>query len=217
MVRTNAHHAWADSVVNNRSEQPNSRQRRQLLWLALLVLALAAGLVVMSFYGASWLNHHGLNSLAKIQADLRGMGARASGASFGLVVAHAFLPYPIEIMSLANGAVFGFAWGIFLTWTGSILGALLSYALARLASQAISRRLLDVSQRTRLAQWQEQHGTKTLLAVRLVPLISFSAVNYMAGLAGVPFWRFFWTTAVGIVPDTALVVAQVPALLPRAE
>lgn len=202
-------------MVDNRSEHPNPRQHWQLLWLAVLALLVTAGLAVMLLYGASWLNHHGLNSLAKIQAALRGMGATASAASIGLVIAHAFLPYPIEIMELANGAVFGFAWGLFLTWTGSILGALLSYALARLAGQAINRRLLNDSQCYKLSHWQERHGTKTLLAVRLVPLISFSAVNYLAGLSGVPFWRFFWTTALGIVPDAALVVGSGSGLIAK--
>ena len=36
--------------------------------------------------------------------------------------------------------------------------------------------------------------------IRLMPMISFNLVNYAAGLLGVPWWRFLWTTALGILP-----------------
>jgi uncharacterized membrane protein YdjX (TVP38/TMEM64 family) len=39
-----------------------------------------------------------------------------------------------------------------------------------------------------------------LLVIRLMPVISFNLVNYAAGLLGVPWWRFLWTTALGILP-----------------
>jgi len=46
----------------------------------------------------------------------------------------------------------------------------------------------------------------TLLFVRLVPLISFNLVNYAAGLLGVRWWPFLWTTALGILPLTIAMV-----------
>ncbi|HKC31211.1 MAG TPA: VTT domain-containing protein, partial [Burkholderiales bacterium] len=45
-----------------------------------------------------------------------------------------------------------------------------------------------------------------LLLVRLVPLISFNLVNYAAGLLGVGWWTFLWTTALGILPLTVAMV-----------
>jgi len=35
-------------------------------------------------------------------------------------------------------------------------------------------------------------------------MISFNLINYVAGLAGVSWWTFTWTTAVGILPLTVL-------------
>jgi uncharacterized membrane protein YdjX (TVP38/TMEM64 family) len=46
----------------------------------------------------------------------------------------------------------------------------------------------------------------TLLFIRLVPLISFNLVNYAAGLLGVGWWPFLWTTAIGILPLTVAMV-----------
>lgn len=45
-----------------------------------------------------------MDSLAKIQAELRGMGATTSAASIGLVVALAILPDSVEV---AENIVFG--------------------------------------------------------------------------------------------------------------
>lgn len=49
-------------------------------------------------------------------------------------------------------------------------------------------------------------GTRTLLIVRLTPVITFNLVNCGAGLAGAYRFTFLWTTAIGILPITALSV-----------
>jgi uncharacterized membrane protein YdjX (TVP38/TMEM64 family) len=41
------------------------------------------------------------------------------------------------------------------------------------------------------------------LAVRLIPVISFNLVNFALGFTPVSWWRFTWTTGVGIIPVTA--------------
>jgi uncharacterized membrane protein YdjX (TVP38/TMEM64 family) len=46
-----------------------------------------------------------------------------------------------------------------------------------------------------------------LLLARLVPVISFNLINYAAGVLGVGWWRFLWTTSLGIVPITVASVA----------
>jgi uncharacterized membrane protein YdjX (TVP38/TMEM64 family) len=45
-----------------------------------------------------------------------------------------------------------------------------------------------------------------LLAVRLVPVLSFNLINFALGFTTVSWWRFTWTTAVGIIPVTAAMV-----------
>jgi uncharacterized membrane protein YdjX (TVP38/TMEM64 family) len=39
-----------------------------------------------------------------------------------------------------------------------------------------------------------------------VPAISFNLVNYAAGVLGVDWWTFLWTTAIGILPLTIVTV-----------
>jgi uncharacterized membrane protein YdjX (TVP38/TMEM64 family) len=148
-------------------------------------------------------------SIATLQAGdvegfVRGWGAWSAAASVMLMVLHSFLPLPAEIIPIANGILFGPLPGIALTWLGAMLGAVLSFALARALGRPFVR--LAVSD----ARWAEIERVSprpgTLLLVRLVPLISFNLVNYAAGLMGVSWWRFLWTTALGILPLTIAMV-----------
>ena len=61
-----------------------------------------------------------------------------------------------------------------------------------------------------------EYGTGTLLLARLTPVISFNLVNYAAGLSGVGWWTFTWTTAVGILPITvgSVLIGSHAAVIP---
>ena len=148
-------------------------------------------------------------------ADMSPADAQRFAASWGawsavvavlLMVLHSFVPLPAEIIAIANGMLFGTWLGIALTWAGAMLGAVLSCALARALGRPFVR-LLVSERRWRQVETLSLTPT-TLLLVRLVPLISFNLVNYAAGLLGVRWWPFLWTTALGILPLTvAMVVA----------
>jgi uncharacterized membrane protein YdjX (TVP38/TMEM64 family) len=47
----------------------------------------------------------------------------------------------------------------------------------------------------------------------LIPLVSFNVVNYGAGIMGISWWTFIWTTAVGIVPGTIATVLVTESVL----
>jgi uncharacterized membrane protein YdjX (TVP38/TMEM64 family) len=186
---------------------PTEEKRRKRARLGgALVLAALIGVAVFFVCRA----------LAQQDLDLASMGpadAKRFAASWGawsaagavlLMVLHSFVPLPAEIIAIANGMLFGTWLGIALTWAGAMLGAILSCALARMLGRPFVRLL--VSER----QWHRVERVSltpaTLLFVRLVPLISFNLVNYAAGLLGVRWWPFLWTTALGILPLTVAMV-----------
>jgi uncharacterized membrane protein YdjX (TVP38/TMEM64 family) len=45
-----------------------------------------------------------------------------------------------------------------------------------------------------------------VLVARFIPVIAFNLINYAAGLTRLTWWQFTWTTAVGILPLTTLMV-----------
>lgn len=62
---------------------------------------------------------------------VRSWGTAGVAASLALLVAHTFVPFPAEFVAIANGMVFGVLLGTAITWAGAMLGAALSFGLAR--------------------------------------------------------------------------------------
>jgi uncharacterized membrane protein YdjX (TVP38/TMEM64 family) len=172
-------------------------------------LALAA-LLLTGLVLALWraLAAQGISAAAldagAVESFVRGWGAWSAGASVALMVLHSFLPLPAEIIPIANGMLFGPLLGIGLTWTGAMLGAVLSFALARALGRPFVRLVVSDARWAEIERVSLRPGT--LLLVRLVPLISFNLVNSAAGLMGVRWWPFLWTTALGILPLTVAMV-----------
>jgi uncharacterized membrane protein YdjX (TVP38/TMEM64 family) len=137
---------------------------------------------------------------------IRGWGAWGVAGAIGLMVLHSFVPFPAEYLALANGMVFGLLWGTLITWSGAMLGAWAAFGLARACGKPFVDRLLSAPHRERLEGWSGDHGWSTLLAARLMPVVAFNLINYAAGLVNVSWWTFTWTTAVGILPLTFLMV-----------
>ncbi len=63
-------------------------------------------------------------------------------------------------------------------------------------------RLVLADERRRRIEAVPQHWSM----LRLVPAISLNLINYAAGLMGVGWGRFLWTTALGILPATIVIV-----------
>lgn len=58
----------------------------------------------------------------------------------------------------------------------------------------------------RLDPHLEEHGALVVFVLRLIPLVSFDAVSYAAGLSGLPFWKSLLATALGMAPGTFVFV-----------
>jgi len=184
---------------------------RSRLWLGLALGLAAAALVggaailVNELFSASALGADilaDLSSVERIEMTLQAWGAWSKAASVGLMVLHSFVPFPAEAVAMANGMLFGLGTGVALTWSGAMAGAFLAFALARWLGHPFVQRLLGEDRARAVADWSHAHGAGDLLVVRLIPLISFNLVNYAAGLAGIGWWTFAWTTAIGILPIT---------------
>ena len=141
-----------------------------------------------------------------IEAEIRSWGNWAVAASIGFMVAHSLVPFPAEFVTFANGMLFGPVWGTAITWTGAMLGATLAFALARWFGRPFINALMNERHRLAVDRWTRRQGIGVLLLSRLMPLISFNVINYAAGLSPVSWWTFLWTTGIGILPITTLLV-----------
>jgi uncharacterized membrane protein YdjX (TVP38/TMEM64 family) len=127
------------------------------------------------------------------------------------MVLHSFLPLPAELIAIANGMLFGSAAGVGITWIGAMIGAGCAFAIARHCGRPLVHRVVAERHWQAITSWQV--SPSTLVFVRLIPVISFNLVNYAAGLAGVGWLTFLWTTGLGILPITVVSVVLGDRLL----
>ncbi len=126
--------------------------------------------------------------------------------SLGLMVIHSFIPFPAEFVAIANGMIYGPFWGVVITWSGAMMGASIAFVVARKLGRPFVIEFLTQHQRKKLDHWIEHYGTGSLLFSRFIPIIAFNLINYAAGLANVGWWTFLWTTGLGILPLTIIMV-----------
>jgi uncharacterized membrane protein YdjX (TVP38/TMEM64 family) len=117
---------------------------------------------------------------------------------FMIVVA--ILPVPAEIPAMLNGMIFGATVGASITWSGGLVGAILSFELARRFGRPLAERLVSSRALAKADRAVCSAGWPGLLTLRLIPTVAFTLVNWAAGCTPIRRWTFCWTTAVGIIP-----------------
>ncbi|PON16355.1 hypothetical protein C2W62_18925 [Candidatus Entotheonella serta] len=123
------------------------------------------------------------------------------------MIAHTLVPLPAELLAVAAGMMLGSFWGFVTIWIGALLGAYLGFFLARVFGWPLLQRLVKRERLQRAQAWIDQADVPFLLAVRLVPVISFNLANFVLGCTPIGWWRFTWTTGLGIIPVTVVSVS----------
>jgi uncharacterized membrane protein YdjX (TVP38/TMEM64 family) len=142
----------------------------------------------------------------RLRLELLELGPAGGLVLTALMLVHALVPFPSELLNAAAGFVYGFWVALPLVLAGWLLSALATYAIGRGAGRPL---LLRLAGRERLDEGErviERGGRTALLAARLIPIVPYSLVGYVAGATRVPLWRFAWTTVVGSIPLCASVV-----------
>ncbi|MBT8488143.1 MAG: TVP38/TMEM64 family protein [Gemmatimonadetes bacterium] len=141
---------------------------------------------------------------ANVETWLAAMGVWAYVVAPLVMAAVSILPVPAEAPAMVNGMLFGAVVGSLITWLGAMAGAWISYEIARSWGRSLARRMVRQESLERLDNAADQAGWWGLLALRFVPVVAFTALNWGAGLCDVPRRRFLWTTALGIAPGVVL-------------
>ncbi|MCL4849416.1 MAG: FAD-dependent oxidoreductase [Acidobacteria bacterium] len=141
-----------------------------------------------------------------IDAYFREHPGSTAGLFVAIYVAVTALSLPgAAIMTLAGGAIFGFATGLVLVSFASSIGATLAFLVARfVARDWVQARFAD-----RLGPLNagiEREGAFYLFALRLVPIFPFWLINLAMGLTRLRTWTFYWVSQVGMLAGTAVYV-----------
>lgn len=134
-------------------------------------------------------------------------------APFAYMAAFALLPaffFPVAVLALAGGLLFGLWLGSLYTFIGAMLNCALMFWLSRHAGRKqverlVQEKLSDVWQR-RLARAGGQRGFMLLIILRLIPAVPYNLINYAFGLTNMPFGAYLLGSAIGIIPGTLVFI-----------
>jgi uncharacterized membrane protein YdjX (TVP38/TMEM64 family) len=111
-----------------------------------------------------------------------------------------FLPgLPI---TLAGGVLFGPFWGVVYVAIGSTLGAALVFLVSRYLARDWVAGKLAGTRLTSLDEKVARHGWKIVAFTRLIPVFSYSLLNYAFGLTRISFWPYLAATFICMLPVT---------------
>jgi uncharacterized membrane protein YdjX (TVP38/TMEM64 family) len=199
--------------VEHGSPSPQPRAPRVVLGVPPWGWWLAAGAVAVT----SFMFSPGLRGLivagsrqvdaSHLRAVIVAWGPWAPAASVALMLIHTVLPFPAELLTAANGAVFGFWGGLLVSWLGAMAGACVGFAIARAVGRSAIDRFVPQRSLAQVDALMVDAGWEIALVVRLIPIISFNVINFALGLTRLSWPTFLWTTAVGILPVEIVVVA----------
>ena len=166
-----------------------SRRGRVLVLMGLLLAAITLSLVI------------DIPSVAAIQKSVAQAGPLGPLLFAAGYAAWTLMPVPRNVASIAAGALFGLGLGSALAWLGAMAGAGLAYSISRWLGRDTVSRLL----RGKASDWDsvlESEGFLAIALMRLLPVVPFTAVNYVAGVSAVQPRAYVAGTAIGVVPGT---------------
>jgi uncharacterized membrane protein YdjX (TVP38/TMEM64 family) len=112
-------------------------------------------------------------------------------------------PIPSLPLDLAAGATFGPWLGALWAVAGGLLGALVSFGIARWLGREVIARFLGGHIQF-CTHCSDRLLTRVVLLSRLLPIVSFDLVSYAAGLTRMSASRFALATGLGMIPLTLL-------------
>jgi uncharacterized membrane protein YdjX (TVP38/TMEM64 family) len=163
---------------------------------------LFGGVGIVFLFGAQALGFGGEETLETWLGSMRG-SVWALPAAVGAFAALAFLGVPQIVLIAAAVVVFGPWTGFLYSWIGTLVSAMVGFALGRAFGARLIRDLAGEGVR-KFMTLVGQNGFMATLIVRQVPAAPFIVVNMAAGITPMSVWAFAAATALGIIPKIAL-------------
>jgi uncharacterized membrane protein YdjX (TVP38/TMEM64 family) len=162
----------------------------------LLFTMVFLGLVIQTYAFPRWLSEHstGLVTLSPVLYILLVAGCMITGMTPSLPVV------------LLGGKIFHWGPAVLYTGIGALIGTMTAYFLARWGGRSLAVTLVGESK----LQWFDRFFSKgltfrTIVFLRLIPHPLYDAMNYLCGLANVPFRDYALATFLGGLPGCILI------------
>lgn len=140
---------------------------------------------------------------ALLTAEFKQLGGSAPFFFVLLFTIALSLGFPGNVLAVVGGAVFGLTWGTIWSLTGSTLGAIAAFWIARnLLHNWVKKHFDQNPWMRRLNQAITHYPFTFVLATRFTPLSPFSLVNFLFGLTPIDLKTYAVGTFLGLIPLT---------------
>lgn len=109
-------------------------------------------------------------------------------------------PIPGAMLYAPGGAIFGGFVGGLMALIGNVLGAGLSYLIARALGRPFLEKRLRQDGLSKSVRALEERGFWVIFLLRVNPVTSSDLVSYAAGLTRMPLWKVLLGTLFGMAP-----------------
>ena len=135
----------------------------------------------------------------QLEGWLESMGIFAPIIYVLLYTLGTLLILPSTPLNLTGGAIFGVWWGTIWTTVAAVVAAVVAFGFTRTVGREFIGRKLGG--RWRLVDAEiRQGGLFYLFAIRLLPIIPYGIVNFVAGLTSIKFRDYLLGTLLGTLP-----------------
>lgn len=172
---------------------PRPLARLRLAGRALLAAAIAVGVVLV------W-RHRDVLDPQVISGAIAAQPA-APLVFLAVHVAASLLFLPRTVLAVAAGIAFGTAWGLLWAALGSVLGAVAGFLVARYLNAGLIEPE-TMPRFGRVLQRVEEGGWRSVMALRLIPVIPHSLANYALGLTRLGLGAYALGSLLGQLPMT---------------
>jgi uncharacterized membrane protein YdjX (TVP38/TMEM64 family) len=112
---------------------------------------------------------------------------------------------PLTPFTIASGFLFGIGWGLLYAMIGSVISALLVFGISRYLFQDYVKRKV-LCNYPAIDRRIQENGWRYVLFLRLIPVIPFDVVGYLAGASRVKPGDYLFGTAAGELPGAIILV-----------
>lgn len=200
-------------MVDDKQKDEKPKSIKRVLLRNLIILVVVAGLVALLYFTSDRFRMHAQfvmkvlsqGDMATLKDYLLAWGAWAPVISALIMILQSVIaPLPAFIVTVTNGWLFGAFWGTLLSWSSAMAGAGLCFYIARGFGRPAAEKFVSKKALNFVDGFFERYGTNSVLIARLIPVVSFDAVSYAAGLTPITFWGFFLATGIGQLPATVV-------------
>lgn len=192
------HHMKPPPIIDPDIDEPRPTARRLVRWSKPAILVGLIGLAAFVWMATP------LSDVSDVDGLMQSLHLWAALwwaplAMIAIYVVAGLVAFPLTALIAATGMLYGAWLGLALALTAGIVAASVGFVIGHfLGHQAVQR--MRAGPLGRISATLGRHGLVTVAILRITPVASFAAINYLAGASHVRYRDFVAGTLIGGTP-----------------